>query len=256
MHIKNTFIYIALFWGFISNAQLKICEEGDTTPNISELITKYEFCYGSPIEIEINNPDLSIKWYDQPLEGKLLSESNSYTTPNLEIGTYTFYAEISNEVCTLQKRIPVQAIVVASLTQSRKREVLEMCYGGELTIDPKVDAFEYNWSTEEDTETIIVYETGTYSVTYRKNEDDNCTLTKYFKIVNAKGPSINRVVSNGGQLKLIIEKEGDFLYSLDGKKFQESPTFNNVRAGNYNFLAKEAGDCGAIGAPFRYVKLF
>jgi|GEM_PF-3341067 len=257
MDIKKIVLYIILFYGAFAYSQLKFCELNDNSPSVSGIPTSQEFCSGSSIKILFGNTEgLNIKWYDQATEGLLLSESDIYAPSSLEVGTYTFYTEVSNKICKLKKRIPIEVVVSSSLSKSQERVVLEMCYGGELIIDPKVGAFEYNWSTEEDTETITVYDIGNYSVTYRKNEEDNCTTTKYFKVINAKGPAINRVISDGSQLKMIVEKEGEFLYSLDGKKFQESPIFENVRAGNYNFLAKESGDCGAIGSPFRYVKLF
>ncbi|WP_214070033.1 gliding motility-associated C-terminal domain-containing protein [Mucilaginibacter sp. dw_454] len=70
-----------------------------------------EICKGSPATLSITGPaNGSFKWYDQPVNGTLLSSTTSYTTGPLNANT-TYYVEYSRGTCVSPTRYPIQVLV-------------------------------------------------------------------------------------------------------------------------------------------------
>lgn len=133
-----------------------------------------------------------------------------------------------------------------------------MCLGDEVTLDgDEGEESYYDWSTDEYEKIITVYEPGKYVVTITKEEDVNFIAKKTFYVKATTGPSINRVLVTDDKktVKVFTREEGDFEYSSNGKDFQASNIFENLKNGPYEFFARETNSCQAVGPVFRFIKL-
>lgn len=134
---------------------------------------------------------------------------------------------------------------------------IKMCLGDEVELDggEGEDSY-YDWSTEEYEKTIMVYEPGRYVVTITKETDENYLATKTFYVKGVTGPAINRVsVEDNNDVKIHTREAGNYEYSFNGKDFQESNVFKNLKNGPYQFLARDTDSCQATGPVFRFIKL-
>ncbi len=133
-----------------------------------------------------------------------------------------------------------------------------MCLGDEVVLDGDdgEDSY-YDWSTEEYEKTITVYDPGKYVVTITKEEDENYLAVKTFYVKGAEGPAINRisVKKEDNTIKIYTREDGNYEYSLNGKDFQASNIFENLKNGPYEFYARDTDSCEAVGPVFRFIKL-
>ncbi len=99
-----------------------------------------------------------IQWYDSPSGGNLLFVGDNYVIPNLP-STTTFYAQ-SGELCNNQQRRPVTATIfqLPSVNLGPDTSAVDS-----LILNAGVFN-SYQWSTNSTTQTITVYNSGTYSV--------------------------------------------------------------------------------------------
>lgn len=135
---------------------------------------------------------------------------------------------------------------------------VNMCLGDEVILDgDEGDDSYYDWSTEEYEKTITVYDPGKYVVTITKEADENFLATKTFIVKGALGPAINRILilEENNAVKVFTREEGSYEYSSNGKDFQASNIFENLKNGPYEFYARDTDSCEAVGPVFRFIKL-
>lgn len=133
-----------------------------------------------------------------------------------------------------------------------------MCLGDEVTLDGDEgeDSY-YEWSTGEYEKTITIYEPGKYEVIITKEEDINFIGKKTFYVKGAAGPAINRVfvMDDNKTLKVFTREDGNYEYSANGKDFQSSNIFENLKNGPHEFFVRDTDSCQAVGPVFRFIKL-
>ncbi|MCG8330465.1 MAG: SprB repeat-containing protein, partial [Chitinophagales bacterium] len=87
------------------------------------------------------------------------------------------------------------------------------------------------------------------------NEDDDCVVNSNFvlPITIWSNPTVNTFTSpascgssNGSITLSASEGTPPYTYQLVGGGSQTSPTFNNLEAGNYNFIVTDANNCSAF----------
>jgi len=145
--------------------------------------------------------------------------------------------------------------VEQSTVNSSNTVAIKICDGDEIILDAGVEGATYKWNTDEVEKTITIYEAGKYKVTITPNNSDNSSSVKIFKVSYIKGPTINRVISEGKDLKVYPTVSGSYEYSLNGYDFQKSNKFKGLKSGAYQFYARKTDSCQVAGAAFRYFKL-
>lgn len=123
----------------------------------------------------------------------------------------------------------------------------------------------YEWSTGETTQSIIVNQPGTYTVTV-KNVYNNfsCDASKDFIVTNSGPPTIIDIATSdwsptNNSAVITATGSGTYLYSLDNVNFQTSNTFNNLLPGFYTAYVKDENGCGKANEDFvllNYPKYF
>ncbi|WP_395046904.1 choice-of-anchor L domain-containing protein [Flavobacterium sp.] len=126
-------------------------------------------------------------------------------------------------------------------------ETIGLCQGSSvyLSVDPIFSS--YTWSNgDADFETEI-FSAGNYSV--EVTDSNGCKATKKF-IVQPSAPAtnidalINDLTGNNNTITITYtDNGGDYVFSIDGVNYQESPLFANLSAGEYTIYVKDKNGC-------------
>jgi gliding motility-associated-like protein len=122
-----------------------------------------------------------------------------------------------------------------------------VCDDVPLSVSVAATFFSYNWSNGDNDFLTQLNAPGEYTVTVTNR--DNCEATKKFIAIASGAPSITSVAINDFQgdsnsVTVIVSGLGTWEYSLDGINFQNSPTFNNIRPGEYQVSVRDQFNCG------------
>ena len=114
----------------------------------------------------------------------------------------------------------------------------------------------YNWFFDNGTESINlninnpnieVNESGTYSIEI--TNADNCSVSREIKVTNSNTAIITNIIvaasiyPNSINIKIEVEGEGDYMYTVDDANFQDSPIFNNLSYGYHLITVKDKNGC-------------
>ena len=107
----------------------------------------------------------------------------------------------------------------------------------------------YLWNTGEITPRINISVPDTYTVTVINS--DGCEATKTFIIIPSGVATITSIdvqdfSGNQNTVQINYTGLGDYLFSLDGNYFQNSPIFTNVEPGEYLVIVKDTNGCGTV----------
>lgn len=90
-------------------------------------------------------------------------------------------------------------------------------------------------------------EQGWFSVILEKHENGLvCSETKYFAVVNALAPIIDRITAENNEIKVSILNPGNYEFSLDNITYYgsgNSHTFNAIEPGNYSIYVHDINGC-------------
>lgn len=202
-------------------------------------------CEGEEALLEVeNDPEITVDWYDAPTDGNLLlADSFSFITETS--GTYYAQSTTVNGNCVNENRTPISLEISPSPEDTP--EIFSICPGDSIVLDATLPDITYLWSTDETTPQITVSESGTYSV--ERTINDGCSSIKEFEVIVNEAAVIQNIRSDGNNIIIDLENEGDFLFAIDDEDFQSSPIFENVPGGRYN-ISIQNNDCGTENREF------
>ena len=196
---------------------------------------------------------LQISYYatevDALLEQNPLPNNFANTTANFQ----TIYAKILNGAdCYGVIKIRLEVKSFPNFTPMTQ----VLCEKSTITLSVASGFSSYLWSSGQQTNSIQVNSAGTYSVTVTNS--DGCMAIKTFTVILSNVAVITDVIvtdfagaNNSAEIQ--YEGIGDYLFSIDGINYQESPLFENIAAGTYLAHIKE-NTCGS-SKPFRFYVL-
>jgi len=145
--------------------------------------------------------------------------------------------------------LPITLKINIFIPNNFETEELSLCENETYFLEVE-DIYEsYLWNTGETTPRIDISAPNTYTVTVTNT--DGCEATKIF-IISPSGvatiTSIDVQDFSGNQNTVQINYTGlgDYLFSLDGNYFQNSPIFTNVEPGEYLVIVKDTNGCGTV----------
>ncbi|AXG71188.1 hypothetical protein KORDIASMS9_03444 [Kordia sp. SMS9] len=122
-----------------------------------------------------------------------------------------------------------------------------------ITADSGYD--EYLWSTGETSESIVVTQAGTYTVTvtnnYLSSPAISCSNIQTFQVIESDEAIIESVeiqdwTLNNNQIEIIASGIGDYEYAIDGSGYQDSPIFTNLAPGSLTVYVRDKNGCGVV----------
>ncbi len=121
-----------------------------------------------------------------------------------------------------------------------------------LTAQSNITNPTYLWNTGETSQSIDLNSAGNYTVEIIGSV---CSFeTRVFNVTFLETPIIDSIISDGKNITINTENNGDFLYSLNGNIFQTNNTFFNIDGGLYTVFVKQR-DCPEI-AEAEYLHFF
>jgi gliding motility-associated-like protein len=202
----------------------------------------------SPTVLSNFAPGLIVNYYQT--EGNAQLQTNQIASPFTNITAFEeiIYARITDGVSCFGI-IPITINIKTFEPANFENEELFVCENESITIGVS-DIFEsYVWNNGEITPEIIISQPGTYTVVV--SNVDGCLAQKTF-IVTASGPatitaiSINDFLGNNNTVQINYTGLGNYVFSLDGSYFQDSPIFNNVGAGAYTVVINDVNGCDSV----------
>jgi len=142
---------------------------------------------------------------------------------------------------------------------------LFICEGFTTRLTAQSGFSAYEWSTGETTQSIIVNEAGTFTVTVKNQyEDFSCDTSIDYNVISSSRAEIQTVdtsdwSSSNNSVTIVVEGSGNYLYSLDNENFQTENSFSNLLAGIYTIYVKDENGCGTVNEVFtllNYPKYF
>ncbi|WP_444658532.1 choice-of-anchor L domain-containing protein [Flavobacterium sp.] len=168
--------------------------------------------------------------------------SYSNTTP----GDQTIYIGLHNQI-GCYAIMGLQLIVHTFGDEFADEEVI-LCEGSTLALDAGSGYSSYIWNTSpaQDTQTITIDATGTYTVTV--TDSNGCEGSKTFTIVlSAPAESvdfdINDFSGNDNSVTINASGIGNYEYSMDNIIYQESNVFNHLPGGENTFYIRDSNGC-------------
>jgi gliding motility-associated-like protein len=129
---------------------------------------------------------------------------------------------------------------------------MPICEGTSITINAGNGFDSYTWSTNANTQSIIVSQAGSYAVTVTENYNGiNCSSTKNFTVVNSNVATVSEIITsdwtdNNNTISVLLTNSsvGNYVYSLDGINYQNSNVFYGLESGEYTVFVKDTNGCG------------
>ena len=135
------------------------------------------------------------------------------------------------------------------------KDIIPICENATITVNAGNGFNSYVWSTGvTNQQSIVINQAGNYSVTVSKNNGSvTCYKTKNFTVAKSNIATISSIESSDwtdeqNTISVILSQSsiGNYEYSLDGIKYQDSPIFNNLRSGFYTIYVNDKNNCGKI----------
>lgn len=126
-------------------------------------------------------------------------------------------------------------------------EIIGLCQGSSvfLSVDPIF--LNYTWSNGDANFETEIFTPGNYSI--EVTNSNGCKATKTF-IVQPSAPAtnidavINDFSENNNTITITYTNNGgDYIFSIDGVNYQESPVFTNISLGEYTIYVKDKNGC-------------
>lgn len=192
-------------------------------------------------------------------------DSTTSTTPlnpnfiNTIANQQTIYAKIVN-VQGCYPVFPIQ-LEVNSFSQDISDVTLGFCNGNTIQLNAGNGFVSYNWSTNENSQTISVNSPGVYTVILENNF--NCTVTRTFIVVGSAIATIENIeitdFSSSNSALIEVNGIGSYEYSLDGINYQDNNLFTNLEPSEYTVYVNDKNGCGLVIETFHildYPKFF
>lgn len=177
----------------------------------------------------------------------------------------TIYARVEHKSIKLCYAITSFKVVVGMTPTPAATMPVFICEGFTKKLTAENGYSGYEWSTGETTQSIIVNQPGTYTVTVKNvYEEFSCDASVDYTVTSSGPATIQSIEtsdwsSNKNSATIIVTGNGTYVYSLDNVNFQTSNTFNDLLPGFYTAYVKDINGCGTVKEDFvllNYPKYF
>lgn len=193
-----------------------------------------------------------VEYYLLPTDA--VSQKNPLPTifKNTTANQQLIYARIANGA-DCYGIIPITLVINTFSPPNFQDETAALCIGSSTTLSVATGFSSYLWNSGETTNSIIVTDSGDYSV--KVTDTNGCEKTKKFTVNSSgaatiTGASVNDFAGNENSVLIEYTGVGNYEFSLDGSYFQDNPLFTRIAPGNYLAYARDKNGCG-LSIPFQ-----
>lgn len=202
----------------------------EVTPILSPL-----FDFGSQLTYYANASDAQ-------LQQNALLNTFTNTTPSQQL----IFVRVTNGASCVGIFL-LNLEIITFYPEGLEDENLILCQGNTLSIGLNSTFETYLWNTGETTPFIIINQGGIFTLTV--TNINGCTATKSFSVSLSSPPiiesiTVNDFLGNQNSITVTVSGIGEYIYSIDGTNFQDSPIFNQVVPGDYLLTVKDLNGCG------------
>ncbi|MCB0444742.1 MAG: T9SS type B sorting domain-containing protein [Gelidibacter sp.] len=164
----------------------------------------------------------------------------------------TIYARVTHHNLNICYATTSFDIFVGDVPLLSPDETNYICTDGTVTLTADSGFDAYEWSTGETSQSIVVSEAGTYTVSVKNNYDNfSCNATKVFTVNASEIATLEDVVisdwtATNNTISILASGIGTYQYSIDGIHFQPENTFTNLVPGMYTIYVKDMNGCGTV----------
>ncbi len=202
--------------------------------------------------------------YNYNLQDLNFTEGNFYTNlqdaynntnalQNLQVvlntNTVLYYKVMDQLNCTNLQEIRFLLSPVANVSAQQNVSIctnlnnsLEINSGVALNLQ---NNYTYLWSTGETTPTLVVTQSGEYTVTV--TNANGCSTTSTVNVREYQIPSVRDILisdfSENNSVQVVMSNYTNLEYSLDGVNYQDSTLFTNVKPGIYTLTIRDIDGC-------------
>ena len=223
--------------------------------NVSELISRVEINNNLP-----NNSNISL--FNTQTDAANNINEISETNLSFPYDTSTsIFARIQNSYnCTATVEVILSSTETPDLSELQTETFLCLNESSQIELVPSLENemsnFNYNWSTGATTPTILVDESGSYTVEISNPESlSECFVTQTFNVLVSETASISYNLTGtpeNFEVEIIAEGVGDYEYALNTSAFKDSNLFEVSAAQNTIFVRDKNG-CGLTSLEFQVI---
>lgn len=234
----------------VNDMALDVCDEDDlndgiSTFNLNQFVP--DITNGLPSGLQV----IFYETYDDALlENFPLVTPYTNTTPYKQ----TIYARVeNNNNCYGISEIELEILAPPNVESNDTEYYCLNSFPEPILINSGLDAneiddFKFEWSTGETTESISVFEVGTYTVNIINSA--GCATLRTIEVLASNIANIINIdvidISNNNSITIFVSGEGDYEYALndpDGP-YQDSNQFNQLSPGFYTIYVRDKNNCG------------
>jgi gliding motility-associated-like protein len=157
----------------------------------------------------------------------------------------------------INSNTPCYAIAVLKLSVVAKpiipiADIVPICENNTITISAGATTDSFSWSTGATTPSITITNPGEYAVTVTKNYSAiSCSSSKSFTVKKSTIATITSIetmdwTDKNNMISVYVSGAGDFEYSIDGTRYQDSNEFQNLISGAYTVYVRDKNGCGIV----------
>jgi gliding motility-associated-like protein len=144
-------------------------------------------------------------------------------------------------------------------------DIVPICANNSITINAGATTDSFLWSPGETTPSITIANPGEYVVTVTRNYGPiSCSSSKSFTVKKSTIATITSIetmdwTDKNNMISVYVSGAGDFEYSIDGMRYQDSNEFQNLSSGAYTVYVRDKNGCGIVTDEVRllmYPKFF
>ena len=228
------------------------CDEDGTKNGITSFDLNTEI---TPLITNGLPAGLIVEYYSTAINAENQTNPLANNFTNTTANSQTIYARIVNGP-DCYDIVDVVLNVNYNSPNNFGNENFYLCQNTTITLSVANTFNSYNWSNgDTDFETQITT-AGTYTV--EVTDANGCKATKTFNVIaSAPASNIDAVIHDFSENNSITitytDNGGDYEFSIDAVNFQDSPTFNNLEAGQYTIYVRDKNGCQPTPSAIIYV---
>ena len=234
----------------INNATLELCD----TDGTEDGFMNFDLSQSDAIILAGAPVGLDLQYYETYEDALLETFPLTSSFTNTVAYNQTIFARVENSnACFGISEIELRVFELPNIETENETLYCLNFFPEPIVLDGGIQEdlannYLYSWSTGENTSTIEVNDTGTYTV--RVTNTNGCFKDRTIYVAPSNIATIENIeivdASSNNSISVFVTGEGDYEYAIDNVNgpYQDSPIFENVEPGFYTVFVRDKNNCG------------